>query len=282
MVDVKFGIKPPTQHVDAESMRQCWEIADRAGFDSLWTFDHFVPLGRDRQGPIFEPWTLLAAMAVATRRIRIGCLVSGNTNRHPTLVAKMATTIDHLSGGRLNVGIGAGGDPLTDPMLGLPTPPARERVARLGEACAVMTGLWTGDTADFAGTYYQLERAEFQPPPVQRPHPPLWIASNGERYGLRVVAEYANVWVPATRPGTDISEIVRLSRVLDQHCADIGRDPATIRRAVQFPFDDDRDALRRDVDAFVDAGFSELIFMIMREPYVKAMEHAADFLATVS
>ncbi|MEU4668303.1 LLM class flavin-dependent oxidoreductase [Amycolatopsis sp. NPDC023774] len=257
-----FGLKPAQQFTDVATLREIWAIADQARFDGLWTFDHFAPMGPVRTGDIFEAWTLLAAMAEATRHVRIGCLVSGNTNRHPAVLAKMATTIDHLSGGRLDVGLGAGGDELADTMLGLPTPPARERVERLAEACTVLDLLWTRPVADFSGTHYRLTAATSAPKPVQPPKPPLWLGSNGERLGLRVVAEHADVWLNASLPGTPVEELTRLSGVLDRHCATIGRDPATVRRAVQFRLSAEDDDTVREARTYLDAGFTDLVLML--------------------
>jgi alkanesulfonate monooxygenase SsuD/methylene tetrahydromethanopterin reductase-like flavin-dependent oxidoreductase (luciferase family) len=255
-----IGIKPAQQFTTADRLREAWAVADEAGFDSAWVFDHFAPMGRVRSGDVFEAWTLLAAMAVATRRIRIGCLVTGNGYRHPALLAKMAVTVDHLSGGRLELGLGAGGDPLTDPALGLPLPPAPQRIARLAEACALLRALWTRPLTDSAGPYYPVTGAEAEPKPVQSPGPPLWLGSAGERLGLRVVAEHADVWVSGQLPGVEAGEFGRLSAVLDRHCAAVGRDPATVRRAIQIR-PGDRDATLRAAAGYAAAGATDLVLM---------------------
>jgi alkanesulfonate monooxygenase SsuD/methylene tetrahydromethanopterin reductase-like flavin-dependent oxidoreductase (luciferase family) len=259
MSELTFGWKASQQHFTVEAYRELWTLVDEGGFDSCWVFDHFLPMGRDRSGDIFEAWTILAAMAQLTGRVRLGTLVTGNGYRHPGVLAKMAATVDQISGGRLDVGLGAGGDPGADEMLGLPSVPARERVERLDEAAQVLRLLWSEPVADFAGTYYQLHGALADPKPVQRPMP-LWLASNGERLGLRVVAQRADTWLTATfdaEPGN----LTRLSGVLDRHCAAIGRDPATLRRAVQFPVPSDDDETLRAAERFVRAGFSDLILM---------------------
>jgi F420-dependent oxidoreductase-like protein len=258
--DLTLGLKASQQRSSLAELRQVWTIADEGGFDSCWLFDHFAPMGQDRTGDIFEAWTLLGALAQATHRIRIGTLVTGNLYRHPGILAKMAATVDHLSDGRLNMGLGAGGDEYADTMLGLPSYPARERIERLDEACQVLKQLWSQESVTFAGKHYQLERAVSDPKPIQRPGPPLWIGSSGRRYGLRVVAEQADVWVNASlRP--DPTELTELARVLDRHCADIGRDPATIRRAVQFRLPADPDETLRAVESFFRAGFSDILLM---------------------
>lgn len=256
-----FGVKASQQRSGIDALREIWAIADDGGFDSCWAFDHFLPMGLDRTGDIFEAWTILAAMAQATRRIRIGTLVTGNGYRHPGVLAKMAATVDHLSGGRLEVGLGAGGDEQADRMLGLPAYPARERIERWAEACQVLVRLWTEESVTFAGRYYQLQAARSDPKPVQRPRPALWLGSSGERYGLRVVAEHADVWVNASLDPEDLTELTRLSGVLDRHCADVGRDPATIRRAVQFRLPEGAEATVRAAERYVRAGFTDIMFM---------------------
>ena len=253
-----FGWKASQQHAGIEAYRRVWRMVDQSGFDSCWVFDHFLPMGRERSGDIFEAWTILAAMAQWTGRVRLGTLVTGNGYRHPGILAKMAATVDHISGGRLDVGLGAGGDP-ADAMLGLPAVPARERVERLDEAAQVLRLLWGRPAATFEGRYYRLQEALSDPKPVQRPMP-LWLASNGERRGLRVVAERADAWLTATfdpEPG----DLTRLSGLLDEHCAAAGRDPATLRRAVQFPLPPTDDETLRVTESFVRAGFTDLIFM---------------------
>lgn len=274
---VTIGLKPPQQHVTVTELRRTWAIADDAGFDGCWVFDHLAPMGRDRTGDVFDGWSLLAAMAEATRHVRIGCLVSGTTNRHPGTFAKIAATVDHLSGGRLDVGLGAGGDTLTDAMMGTPTPSPVERVERLAETCEILRLLWTRPATDFPGRHYTLTGAVSDPKPVQ-PKPPLWLGSSGEKRGLRVVAEHADVWLNAAMPGTEIPELQRLSAVLDAHCAAVGRDPAEIGRAVQFRLPSDADSALRLAHGYVEAGFTELVLMPVGEDVGVAAEAAAKLL----
>jgi alkanesulfonate monooxygenase SsuD/methylene tetrahydromethanopterin reductase-like flavin-dependent oxidoreductase (luciferase family) len=275
--EITIGIKASQQHATIDETRQLWRAADDGGFDSCWAFDHLVPMGRVRAGDIFEAWTLLAAMAEATSRVRIGTAVTSNLYRHPALLAKMAVTVDHVSGGRLDVGLGAGGDELADSRLGLPAFPARERIARLDEACQILNLLWTKESTTFAGEHYRLEDAPAEPKPLQSPRPPLWLGSSGERYGLRVVARHADVWLNASLSFDDVDELVRLSGVLDRHCDAIGRDPATIRRAVQFRLPGTYDETAGAVARYVRAGFTDLLLM----PYVggaAAVAEAAGWL----
>ena len=251
-----IGLKPPSQFIGIDDLRELWTIADEGDFDGCWVFDHFTSLGPDPTGDVFEGWSLLAAMAQATRRVRIGCLVTGNSYRHPAVLAKMAATVDHLSGGRLDVGLGAGGH---HGNLGLPVTTPAETLGRFDEACELLKLLWTKPAVTFDGRYYQLDDAVANPKPVQRPTPPLWLGSSGERGGLRVVAKHADVWINASPFGTGTDELLRLSRIIDSHCADIERDPATIRRAVQVRLPEDDDESLRLVESYARAGFSEIV-----------------------
>lgn len=280
MHELRFGLKNSLQGNTAEALRRAWAIADDAGFDTCWGYDHFAALGPDRTVDVFEAWTTLAAMAQATSRVRIGTMVTGNSHRHPGMLAKMAVTVDHLSGGRLEMGIGAGGDEMVHEMFGLPLGPVRERIEALDEACRILELLWTQPRVTFSGRHYRLDGAVANPKPVQRPRPPLWIASSGERFGLRVVAEHADVWINANQPGEDPAELVRLGGVLDRHCEAIGRDPDTIRRAVQLRLPDEPDEALRTVEHYVRAGFTEVIVMIFGggDESIAASEATAELL----
>jgi F420-dependent oxidoreductase-like protein len=257
---VGVGLKLAPMHCTIEEQRGVWRVADEAGFDHLWVFDHFNPIVGEVSGVEWEGWTLLAAMAEATQRVRIGVMVTGNTYRHPAVLAKMAATVDHLSGGRLEFGIGAGWAEIEHRMLGLEFPPAAERIRRLAEACEVIKKLWTEEVADHQGPAYRLEKAVQNPKPLQKPHPPFWIGGAGEQRTLRVVAEHADVWNLA---GADVAEGVRKSKILDAHCQQVGRDPGAIRRSVQLRVDTAQlDRSLAQAEAFVAAGFSELVLAV--------------------
>ncbi len=257
---VRVGLKFSPQMCTIEQQRAVWRIAEDAGFDHLWTFDHFNPIGAaPLDGDIFEGWSLMAAMAEATSRVRIGNMVTGNTYRHPGILAKIAVTLDHLSGGRLEFGIGAGWAEAEHRMLGLEFPGTGERIRRLGEACHVFKKLWTEEPANYEGRYYRLTDAVANPKPVQRPHPPIWIGGGGEQKTLRVVAEHADVWNFAGGP---VEMGVHKTEVLDRHCAEVGRDTAAIRRSVQLRFGGDVDDMLRLIQEFVDAGFTEQLVIV--------------------
>jgi F420-dependent oxidoreductase-like protein len=237
--------------------------------------DHFATLGSRDDGPIFEAWALLAAMAAATSRTRVGCAVTGNTYRHPAVLAKAAVTVDHLSGGRLEFGIGAGWAENEHTMLGLPFGTAGDRADRLEEACQVIRSLWTQARASFAGQYYQLTGAVAEPKPVQQPHPPIWIGGAGRRRTLRIAAQHASVW---NAPGGSPEEVAELSGVLDRHCADIGRDPSEIRRSVQVRMPAAPDELLASAAAYAAVGVTDLLLILHAADPVAQAEQAGELL----
>ena len=271
---VRVGIKLSQQLNTIEQQRAVWRLADEAGFDHLWIFDHFNPIGgAPLDGVIWEGWTLLAAMAEATSRVRIGNMVTGNTYRHPGVLAKIATTVDHLSAGRLEFGIGAGWAEVEHTMLGLDFPGVGERLRRLDEACTVIKKLWTEERADFDGRYYHLTGALANPKPVQRPYPPIWIGGGGEQRTLRIVATHADVWNFAGGP---VETAIHKVEVLERHCADVGRDSAEIRLSVQLRFNgDDVDLFLREVESFRQAGFTELVVIVAEPDSLRKAEAVA-------
>ena len=274
MGTLRFGMKL-SQAATIDTLKQVWRIADEAGFDHCWNMDHFASLGGDDTLDIFEAWTALAGMAALTTRVRIGCSVTGNTYRHPGVLAKMATTVDHLSGGRLEFGIGAGWAENEHVMLGLPFGTRGDRADRLEETLRIITSLWSEPTTTFEGKHYQLKDAIAEPKPVQRPHPPIWIGGSGPKRTLRLAAEYADVWNAA---GGEPAAVAESSAILDRHCADIGRDPATIRRSVQIRLGDDADALLRRVEEFARIGVTEPLLVVNSGDFVAGAEKLAELL----
>lgn len=274
MTSLRYGLKL-SQNATIEQYRAVWRIADEAGFDHCWCMDHFATLGARDDGPIFEAWTLLAAMAAATSRTRIGCAVTGNTYRHPAVLAKAAVTIDHLSGGRLEFGIGAGWAENEHTMLGLPFGTAGDRADRLEEACQVIRSLWTQARASFAGQHYQLTDAVAEPKPVQQPHPPIWIGGAGRRRTLRIAAQHASVW---NAPGGSPEEVTELSGVLDRHCAEVGRDPSEIRRSVQVRMPAAPDELLALAAAYAAVGVNDLLLVLHAADPAAQAEQAGELL----
>jgi len=271
MHPLRFGLKL-SQAATIDTLTAIWGIADDSGFDHCWNMDHFASLGGDDTLDIFEAWTLLAGMAARTTRTRVGCSVTGNTYRHPAVLAKAAVTVDHLSGGRLEFGIGAGWAENEHTMLGLPFGTARERADRLEEALPIIRSLWTQPRTTFTGKHYQLAEAVAEPKPVQTPHPPIWIGGVGRRRTLRMAAEHAAVW---NAPGGSPEQVAELSAVLDGHCAEVGRDPAEIRRSVQLRVPADVAGLVEQVAGFTAVGVTEIILIVAADPVAQAERVAA-------
>jgi F420-dependent oxidoreductase-like protein len=272
---VRFGIVTD-QNLPWPSLVERWHLFEALGFDSAWDCDHFIQPSRPT-GPYFEAWTLLAALAAVTRRIRIGVLVSCNTFRHPSLLAKEALTVDHVSNGRLELGLGAGWYEPEHPMFGIELPPPGELVARYREAVELVDGLLRNDTTSYAGRFYQVREAPMRPRPVQQPRPPLMLAAH-KRKMLRIVAEYADTW---NSFGT-VDEMRARNAMLDEHCAEIGRDPQAIVRslygwAAMMPHDpwQSLDAFHDMVGRYTEAGVNEFLIDQPRPDQQAVLERVA-------
>ena len=257
------GVQTPTQRPWPELAAQ-WAWLERIGFDSLWLADHYVPPFK-LDGPIFEPWTLLAGLATATERIRFGVLVSCNTFRHPPLLAKEAVTVDHISGGRLEFGLGAGWFVPEHEMFGIPFPGNAELVGRFREAVEICHLLFTQDVTTYDGTYYQVREAPFRPRPLQQPRIPFTLAAHGPRM-MRIVARYADRW----NSNGSVAEMADRNRLLGDACAEVGRDPREILRSHLYvpalmpeerPWDSP-EALRDFTGRLQEAGIREAIIQI--------------------
>jgi len=262
-----FGIATAPMQVDYDDIVRVWREADAIPqIEHAWLFDHLMPIAGDPSGPVFEGWTLLSALAAQTDRLRLGLLVTSNRFRPPAVLAKIAATVDIVSGGRLELGIGAGSR--TDipwarreyDMHGLPYADARQAVGSLAEACTVIRRLWdSGEPFDFHGTYYSLTGAFCNPKPIQRPHPPILIGGRSAAT-LRVVAEHADVW---NMPGGQIDDAVSRGALLDRFCAEIGRDPASITRSIPLPVSYDKPGVTRDAVArAIAAGFQHIVLSL--------------------
>lgn len=268
---VSVGIMTPPQQVSYNDLLTVWREADAIPeIEHAWLFDHLLPIGGDPRGPIFEGWTLLAALAAETKRLRVGLLVTSNRIRPPALLAKIATTVDIISNGRLDFGIGAGSRPSVPTASreyeahGLPFHDATHSVGSLAEACTIIDRLWTEDEPfDFEGQYYQLKGAICTPKPVQAPRPPIVIGGRSIAT-LRVVAKHADIW---NIPGGDIVDATARSAMLDRFCDAIGRDPAAITRSMALPVSyDNPESTRHEVSAAIEAGFKHIV-LIVPNPY---------------
>ena len=244
-----------TQHqLSWDGLKERVLYAESASFDGAWVFDHFKPLYGDPSGPCMESWTLLAGLAAVTERIRLGPLVTGVTYRHPSMLATEVVTVDHISHGRVELAIGAAWFEDEHVELGIDFPPARERISRLEEAIQVMKLLMTEDNVTLEGDHYRLSGATFNPKPVQRPHPQVWIGADGEKVMLPLVARVADVW----HGFGSVQELTRKSRLIDQHAEAAGRDPSSIRRSTSLSISEPWDEVRTRAKGLSDAGFSYL------------------------
>ena len=220
----------PEGRAKYQAMRQVAREAERLGYDGLWVYDHFHTVPRAEVEATFECWSLMAALAVETQRIRLGQMVTCNSYRPPSLLAKMSATIDVISGGRLEFGIGGGWHEREYRAYGYPFPPVGERLRQLEEAVRVITAMWTQERATFQGRYYAIEGAINEPKPVQRPHPPIWIGGGGEKVTLRIVARHGD----ASNFGGPVEMVRHKCEVLRQHCREVGRDYDAIVKSVSF------------------------------------------------
>ncbi len=238
---MKFAVWPSMNDPWAETLAIA-RHAEATGWDGVYYADHFMPNDTDLSAPVGECWTTLAALAAAVPRIRIGPLVTGNTYRHPAVLAKMAATVDIISGGRLVLGLGAGWQENEHRAYGIEFSTVGGRLSRLEEACHIITSLFANRRTTFAGRYYQLTDAPLEPKPVQSPVP-LLIGGGGEQRTLRIAARYANEWNVWGTPEV----LARKGQILDRYCEELGRDPRTIRRSAQalLVMTDDRSLIER-------------------------------------
>ncbi len=251
---MRFAIKTRPEHQSWTQLRDLWLAADRIElFESAWNWDHFYPLTGDLAGPNFEGWTMLAAMAEATSRIRIGCQVSAMLYRHPAGLANMAATTDIISGGRLELGLGAGWNQIECDAYGIELPPLRERFDQFDEGVEAIVRLLSQPETTMAGRYVRLAEARCEPKPVQRPHPPITIGGRGKTRTLRTTARWAQQWNAITK---DPADWLNLKEALVAHCAQIGRDPAEITCSVNIRLDSPEQigAVVQTTAAYADAG----------------------------
>jgi F420-dependent oxidoreductase-like protein len=227
---VRFAIKTRPEHTTWQQLRDVWVAADEVPlFESAWNWDHFYPLSEPFTGPNLEAWTMIAALAEATGRIRLGCQVTGMVYRHPAVLANMAATTDIISGGRLELGLGAGWNQMECDAYGIDLPPLRERFDRFDEGVEAIISLLSRETTTLGGRYVKLTDARCEPKPVQRPHPPITIGGRGRTRTLRTAARLAQQWNAITR---DPQDWLSLKETLTEHCASVGRDPREITCSV--------------------------------------------------
>ncbi|HEX6032562.1 MAG TPA: TIGR03560 family F420-dependent LLM class oxidoreductase [Tepidiformaceae bacterium] len=276
---LRFGIQTPPQNVTFGEMRDCWQTAERAGFDIAYVFDHFIPIFSDENGPCMECFTTLTALACATERIRLSTLVVGAGYRHPAVLANICATLDVISGGRFELGIGAGWWEREYQAYGMEFPPIGRRIRMMEEAVRVVRMLCSEQAPTFHGRYYSLEDARLEPKPIQRPCFPIFIGGRGEQLTLRAVARVGNGW---NIIGTNAEEFERKRSVLLEHCEREGRDPAELRMSAAMRFSGTRPLppgtpaggaisgsaaeMTEQVGRLIEAGADEVI-LSMRAPY---------------
>jgi len=283
----RFGIMTAPSQVDYADILRVWREADTIPqIEHAWLFDHLMPIFGDPTGPTYEGWTLLSALAAQTHRLRVGLLVTSNRFRPPAMLAKIATTVDIVSGGRLDFGIGAGYRP-NHPLArreyeahGLPFHDFSHSVDSLAEALTIIRRLWTEtEPFDFAGAHVQVTGAFGSPKPLQRPHPPIITGGRSARL-LRVTAEHADLW---NIPGDDIDDAAGRSALLDRYCAEIGRDPASLTRSIYVQVSYDQPGITRDaIGRAIDAGFEHLVLGLPNPYPVGVAQWVVDELVTTA
>lgn len=224
---MRFSLWPSSSQTWAD-LQDAASHAAETGWDGVWVADHFMPNTTSGEGPVLECFTVLAGLATTIPRVRLGSLVAGNTYRHPAVLAKAAATLDHLSGGRAVLGLGAGWQENEHRAYGIELPDVKGRLGRLEEACEVLRRLLDDERTSFTGRYYRLVDAPLQPKPVQA-HLPLLVGGGGERVTLRIAARWADEWNTWGTP----DHLAAKAEVLDRHCEAVGRDPREITRSAQ-------------------------------------------------
>ena len=263
---MRFGIKTAPQHTSWGDMLDVWRAADEVElFETAWNFDHFYPFQGDKNGPCLEAWVTLSALAQATSRIRIGCMVNGVPYRHPALVANMAASLDIVSGGRLELGLGAGWNEQETKAYGIDLLPMGQRMDRFEEAVEVIDSLLVHEITTFQGKYFQLEQARCEPKGPQQPRPPIVIGGGGEKRTLRIAARFAQHWnLPFATPEV----FHKKNEILLAHCEAVGRDSSLIMRSVQIESTADQDPaeVAENAAALFAVGVDQVI-LTLRTPY---------------
>jgi len=275
----RHAIKTAPHHGTWNQFLDLWKEADNIElFESAWNWDHFYPLAEPYDGPNLEGWTMLAALAQATSRIRIGAMVNGMHHRHPAVTANMAATIDHISDGRFELGMGAGWNFMESDAYGMPLGTKKERSDRFEEGMEVIVSLLANFETDFSGDYYQLDKAWCEPKPVQAKIP-IVIGGGGRKRTLRTVARFADQWDYTFPQSTE--EWLDLDTALRQHCEDVGRDQSEITRSIHLGFDDEQspEAMAAGAEPFFKIGVDVVVWSMRGELSPARLEPMANALA---
>ncbi|WP_405061256.1 TIGR03560 family F420-dependent LLM class oxidoreductase [Kribbella sp. NBC_01505] len=279
---MRFAVKTRPEHTTWQQMRDVWVAADQLEiFESAWHWDHFYPLSGDMAGPNLEAWTTLAALAQATSRIRVGCQVTGMIYRHPAVLANMAATTDIISGGRLELGIGAGWNEMETAAYGIELYPLKERFDRFDEGVQAIIALLTEKSANFDGQYIKLTDAYCEPKAVQTPHPPIAIGGKGPKRTLRAVAKWAQHWNVIV---ADPEEWKPLKEILVQRCEEVGRDVNEITCSVNVRIDPDQplDVAVAAAAAYAEAGVDLAVMNLPLDASPSVLEPLAKALAPLA
>ena len=275
---MRFGIDVAQHRMEFGEIVERVKLGEALGFDGAWGFDHFVPMYGEGPGNCFEGMTTLAALASATDRIRLGLLVTGVTYRHPSVLAAQAVTIDHASGGRLELALGAAWYDDEHHRLGIEFPTTAKRFDRLEDALEMLTRLFTGEVVSYRGAQFTLDNARMLPVPVQQPHPPIWIGGSGRRRTLPLAAKWADVW--HTYGSAEQLEV--LSTALDELAEAAGRDPRSILRASSLSLSAPWDEVRREVEAMQGVGIGYLVCNWPSEGRARVEEFATTVMGEFS
>lgn len=252
---MRFGLDVNQHQLSWDEIVGRTRLAEDCGFEGVWLFDHFQPLYGDPDGACVEGWTALAGLGALTSRIRLGLLVSGATYRHPSLLAAEAATIDNISDGRLDIGLGAGWFEKEHRELGFAFPPPGERCRRLEEFVEVVRSLLTDEDVSFDGNYFTLDHATYRPRPVQVPHPPIWIGAGGEKVALPIVGRQADCW----HTFGSAPEIAHKWSIVEASASKAGRDPSSILISTSLSISAADETVHHDIEAFAQAGVGYLV-----------------------
>jgi alkanesulfonate monooxygenase SsuD/methylene tetrahydromethanopterin reductase-like flavin-dependent oxidoreductase (luciferase family) len=271
---MRFGIDVAQQRMEFDEIVGRVRFGEAVGFEGAWGFDHYVPMYGEGPGNCFEGMTTLAALASATTTIRLGLLVTGVTYRHPSILAAQAVTVDHASGGRLELAIGAAWYEAEHHQLGLEFPTTPRRFDRLEDALEMLTRLFTGEVVSYRGSQFALDNAQMRPVPVQQPHPPIWIGGSGRRRTLPLAAKWADVW----HTYGSAEQLAVLSSELNELAEAAGRDPGSIARASSLSLSEPWDEVRREIEAMRAVGIDYLVCNWPGEGRSRVEEFAASVM----
>jgi F420-dependent oxidoreductase-like protein len=275
---MRVGIDVSQHQLTWETVLERVKFAEEMGFDGAWVFDHFKPLYGDPEGPCLEGWTLLAALSTATTRIRLGALVTGVTYRHPSVLAAEAVTVDHASGGRLELGMGAAWFEGEHIQLGIEFPGTPQRIDRFEDAVQIVKLLMTQDRVSFRGHHFELKEATYNPKPIQRPHPPLWIGASGAKRMLPLVGRHADVWHTFGDP----NHLKSGWAIVEEHARKAGRDPSEIVRSTNLSLSEDWDTVRATAERLREAGVTYFIASWPAEGKRRVEEFVAEVMPMLS